>query len=124
MLTLNTDQHRLMNRMHRPDPKTPPNMQDKRSVVPISIESVDTWLFGSVEQATQLIVLPEVDSLAASPSESHHPRSPLCLLLPARCAASLIASIVGRYGRHTHTVHSSSTSIRWAAEQLFRQPSK
>jgi len=28
------DGHPLMGRMHRPDPKRPPNMQDKRSVVP------------------------------------------------------------------------------------------
>ena len=39
MLTINADQHALMNRMHRPDPKRPPHMQDKRSVVPIKLET-------------------------------------------------------------------------------------
>ena len=33
MLTVNADGHPLMGRMHRPDPKRPPEKQDKRSVV-------------------------------------------------------------------------------------------
>lgn len=32
MLTLNADNHPLMNRMHKPDPKLPPDQQDKRSL--------------------------------------------------------------------------------------------
>ena len=42
MLTLNADNHPLINRMHRPDMKRPPNTQDKRSVVPIDFENVVT----------------------------------------------------------------------------------
>jgi putative SOS response-associated peptidase YedK len=41
MLTINADGHPLMGRMHRPDPTRPPEMQDKRSVVPIELEDVD-----------------------------------------------------------------------------------
>lgn len=57
LLTLNADAHPLMNRMHRPDPKRPPDMQDKRSVVPIELEDVDTWLAAPMAQARELIRL-------------------------------------------------------------------
>lgn len=57
MLTLNADDHPLMNRMHRPDPKRPPNMQDKRSVIPVAFEDVDRWLFGTQEEAVGLVRL-------------------------------------------------------------------
>ena len=57
MLTINADGHSLMGRMHRPDPKRPPEMQDKRSVVPIEAEDVDTWLCAPVQQASQLVRL-------------------------------------------------------------------
>lgn len=67
MLTLNADHHPLMNRMHRPDPKRPPNMQDKRSVVPISLDDVDTWLHGAIAEAASLIAPPDVELLAAGP---------------------------------------------------------
>lgn len=40
--------HPLMSRMHKPDPKLPPNAQDKRSVIPIEAGDVDAWLAGTV----------------------------------------------------------------------------
>ena len=43
MLTLNADEHPLMSRMHKPDPKLGPDAQDKRGVVPIELEDVDAW---------------------------------------------------------------------------------
>jgi putative SOS response-associated peptidase YedK len=57
MLTLNADDHPLMNRMHRPDPKRAPDQQDKRSVVPIEAEDVDTWLNAPVAEAAKLLKL-------------------------------------------------------------------
>jgi putative SOS response-associated peptidase YedK len=57
-LTQNADAHPLMRRMHRPDPKRPPEMQDKRSVVPIAFEDVDAWLYGTLERARSLVQLP------------------------------------------------------------------
>ena len=69
MLTLNADSHPLMKRMHRPDPKRPPDMQDKRSVVPIELDAVDAWLFGTMEQAQQLLRLPAVAFFDASPAQ-------------------------------------------------------
>lgn len=67
MLTLNADQHLLMSRMHKPDPKRPPHMQDKRSVIPVALADVDSWLFGTVEQAASLLKLPAVEEIEAGP---------------------------------------------------------
>ena len=67
MLTLNADQHPLMRRMHKPDPKLGPDQQDKRSVVPIELADVDTWLFGSAEQAAELVRLAPVERFNAEP---------------------------------------------------------
>jgi putative SOS response-associated peptidase YedK len=59
MLTLNADQHPLMNRMHKPDPDPDlgHDQQDKRSVVPIELADIDTWLGGTAEEAAKLIRL-------------------------------------------------------------------
>lgn len=67
LLTLNADQHPLMRRMHKPDPKLGPDQQDKRSVVPIELADVDTWLFGSAEQAAELVRLAPVERFNAEP---------------------------------------------------------
>lgn len=67
MLTINADGHPLMGRMHKPDPKRPPHMQDKRSVVPIALADVDHWLFASVDEAKKLLVLPAVELFDAEP---------------------------------------------------------
>ncbi len=68
MLTINADDHPLMKRMHRPDPKRPPEMQDKRSVVPIELEDVDCWLHGTVEDARPLVRLAPVEAFEAQPA--------------------------------------------------------
>ncbi len=65
MLTINADAHPLMNRMHKPDAKRPPAMQDKRSVVPIEAADVDAWLHGPLEQAAQLVRLAPVERFVA-----------------------------------------------------------
>jgi putative SOS response-associated peptidase YedK len=65
MLTLNADAHPLMNRMHKPDPKLAVNAQDKRSVVPIEMADVNTWLYGSQAEAKGLIRLTDVDGFEA-----------------------------------------------------------
>jgi putative SOS response-associated peptidase YedK len=68
MLTLNADAHPLMRRMHKPDPALPPQAQDKRSVVSIEPEDVDTWLFGTVQQATALVRLAPESVFDAGPA--------------------------------------------------------
>ncbi|MGJ7512591.1 SOS response-associated peptidase family protein [Variovorax sp. GT1P44] len=73
MLTLNADNHPLMNRMHRPvlDPKTktplPATLQDKRSVIPIERGDVDQWLCGTIDEAKQLLRLTPVEVFDAGP---------------------------------------------------------
>jgi putative SOS response-associated peptidase YedK len=66
MLTLNADEHPLMSRMHKPDPKLPSDQQDKRSVVSIELRDVDTWLHGSIAEANELMRVPPIEVLAAS----------------------------------------------------------
>jgi putative SOS response-associated peptidase YedK len=68
LLTINADAHPLMNRMHRPDPKRPPDMQDKRSVVPIEPADVDTWLTAPIEQAAALVRLAPAEIFEAAPA--------------------------------------------------------
>ena len=67
MLTINADAHPLMKRMHKPDPRLGPDQQDKRSVVPIELEDVDTWLSAPVAQATKLVQLAQVEVFEDSP---------------------------------------------------------
>jgi putative SOS response-associated peptidase YedK len=73
MLTLNADAHPLMSRMHKPDPKLGPDEQDKRSVVPIELADVDTWLFGTQEEASRLIRLAPVEVFDAAPATNAQP---------------------------------------------------
>jgi putative SOS response-associated peptidase YedK len=70
MLTLNADAHPLMSRMHKPDPKRPAHMQDKRSVVPIDPADVDTWLSAPSEVAAELVRLAPVSDFAGAPVSS------------------------------------------------------
>ena len=67
MLTINADHHPLMSRMHRPDPKLPPDRQDKRSVISIESGDIDTWLHGSIDEASGLMRVPSVDVFEAAP---------------------------------------------------------
>ena len=67
MLTVNADDHPLMRRMHKPDPKLGPDEQDKRSVIPIEQENLRAWLTGSREGAQALLVLAPAEAFAAHP---------------------------------------------------------
>lgn len=68
MLTINADSHPLMSRMHKPDPKLPPDQQDKRSVVVIERSDVDQWLNGDAQDAQQLLRLPAVEIFESAPA--------------------------------------------------------
>lgn len=68
MLTQNADAHPLMSRMHKPDPKLAPDKQDKRSVVAIEPQDVDTWLWGPIEEAQRLIQLSPPEAFDAAPA--------------------------------------------------------
>lgn len=69
MLTINADHHPLMSRMHRPDPKLPPDQQDKRSVIAIEFGDADAWLHGSIDEAKELMCVPSVDLIEAAPKK-------------------------------------------------------
>ena len=68
MLTVNADAHPIMRRMHKPDPKLPPDQQDKRSVIAIEAEDVDAWLLGTVADAKALLRAPGMEVISASPA--------------------------------------------------------
>lgn len=67
MLTLNADGHPLMGRMHKPDPKRPPDRQDKRSTVAIELADLDQWLAGTNEEAAELVRVPAAELFNAVP---------------------------------------------------------
>lgn len=70
MLTTNADEHPLLARMHKPDPRLPPDRQDKRSPVAIELADVDLWLSGSLEQAARLVRVAPTEAFAAAPVTS------------------------------------------------------
>lgn len=55
MITCNCDEHPLLNRLHKPAPKLPPEKQDKRSLIHIDANNWERWLHGSTEEALELI---------------------------------------------------------------------
>ena len=67
MLTINADADPLMSRMHKSEPKLPPDQQDKRSVVAIEPADYDRWLGGSITEAMALIRLAPTSLYAAGP---------------------------------------------------------
>jgi len=67
MLTTNADDHPLLARMHKPDPKLPPDQQDKRSVVSIELADTDAWLGGNMEEAEALLQAPPMAKIDAGP---------------------------------------------------------
>jgi putative SOS response-associated peptidase YedK len=69
MLTMNADDHPIMRRMHKPDPKLAPDKQDKRSVVALETKDIEMWLNGSVEEASSLIRLSDPAIFNAAPAE-------------------------------------------------------
>ncbi len=67
MLTVNADDHPLMRRMHKPDPKVGPDEQDKRSVIAIEAGHVEQWITGSNDDAKALLRAPAMEVLDAGP---------------------------------------------------------
>lgn len=67
MLTINADEHPIMRRMHRPDPKLPADHQDKRSVIAIERGDVELWLRASAPEARALMRAPLLETISAKP---------------------------------------------------------
>lgn len=70
LITQNCDSHPLLNQMHKPDPRLPPNKQDKRCPVPLEHENWDTWLNGTSDEAESLIQLPPVEIYRDGPAST------------------------------------------------------
>jgi putative SOS response-associated peptidase YedK len=67
MLMVKADLHPPMNRMHKTDPTLGPDQQVKRSVVPIELDDVGTWLTGSLDAAATLVRLAPAEVVDAGP---------------------------------------------------------
>lgn len=61
MITINCDGHPLLGRLHKPDPKLPPDQQDKRSVVPMAPDDWSRWLQGDEDSCRTLLTAPPSD---------------------------------------------------------------
>ena len=55
MLTINADSHPIFNQLHRPDPKRPPDKQDKRMVVILPEAAYADWLNAPAEQSMDFL---------------------------------------------------------------------
>ncbi len=67
LLTLNADHHPMMSRMHKPDPKMPPDQQDKRMVIVLEPNVWDEWLSPSVTAAGSLMTAAPATTFLAQP---------------------------------------------------------
>ena len=68
MVTINCDAHPLLSRFHKHDEKLPADRQDKRTVVPLEIADLRTWLAGSNEEAAAVLRQPAVEVYAEGPT--------------------------------------------------------
>ena len=70
MITLNCDEHPMLARLHKPDPKLPDDAQDKRAVAHIDPQDWQQWFQGTEEEARALVkaqpceVFDQADALA------------------------------------------------------------
>ena len=65
MLTLNADAHPIFNQLHRPDPKRPVELQDKRMVTILPRGLYDAWLEAPPEQSMEFMRMFPADRLLA-----------------------------------------------------------
>jgi putative SOS response-associated peptidase YedK len=66
MLTINADAHPIFKELHRPDPKRPPELQDKRMVVILNEDSYQAWLDAPAERSREFLVQYPADRLTAT----------------------------------------------------------
>jgi len=64
MLTLNADDHTMFKLMHWPDPKRPPEEQDKRMVVILPVGLYEAWLDAPVGRSLDFIAQYPADQRA------------------------------------------------------------
>jgi len=67
MLTINADNHAIFKELHRPDPKQPPDRQDKRMVVVLPEAQYGEWLDAAPARSMAFLQQYAADGLAATP---------------------------------------------------------
>lgn len=67
MLTINADTHPIFKELHRPDPKRPPDKQDKRMVVVLNDDAYEAWLDAPPERSMDFLVQYPAERLLATP---------------------------------------------------------
>ena len=67
MLTINADTHPIFRELHRPDPKRPPHMQDKRMVVILNEDAYGAWLDAPAERSMEFLRQYPADRLVDTP---------------------------------------------------------
>ena len=65
MLTINADTHAIFKELHRPDPKRPPDKQDKRMVVILNEDAYGAWLEAPAERSMNFLSRYPADRLLA-----------------------------------------------------------
>lgn len=76
MLTINADDHEVFKHMHRPDPKRPVEMQDKRMVVILPAAQYRDWLDAPAANSMEFMQQYPADRLLAVP-EPAEPKKPV-----------------------------------------------
>lgn len=66
MLTINADTHPIFRELHRPDPKRPPELQDKRMVVVLPRGAYIDWLDAPAERSMEFLQQYPADRLLAT----------------------------------------------------------
>ena len=77
LLTINADTHGIFKELHRPDPKRPPDQQDKRMVVILNTDAYDAWLDAPADRAMDFMRQCPADRLRSTPE----PKEPAGQLL-------------------------------------------
>jgi putative SOS response-associated peptidase YedK len=78
MLTINADAHAIFKELHRPDPKRPPDKQDKRMVVILNPDAYDAWLEAPAKQSAEFLRQFPADHLrAVAEPKAHSVTDPL-----------------------------------------------
>jgi putative SOS response-associated peptidase YedK len=67
MLTINADDHPMFRLMHRPDPKRPPEKQDKRMVVILPPAQFEPWLDVPPQDAMEFMRQYPAEKLVTTP---------------------------------------------------------
>ncbi|UXH76459.1 SOS response-associated peptidase [Roseateles amylovorans] len=70
LLTCNCDDHPLLRRLHRPDPKLPPQAQDKRAVIHIEPQDWMAWMGGDEAHARALMHPPPAEFFDLSDAQA------------------------------------------------------